>query len=324
LAAEIAIVLDEATVLDWIEEFHRSREKATQAHEAAGRLAGGPGALLEARLTLARARSHIRFNENEAAAPLFLDAARRAEALGDEAYETLVVALLLGGFVLTIVGRLDEAEAAFNRVIPLLAARGDKLHLTGALANRFPLWAAQAAGGADPRRPAAAPRDGPRAGQRAPRIRHPRFAALCLHWIGESRDAESYARRAIEVEDRFLVPAAHLEGRVPSWRASWRCAATSTRRPAARRHPRSPPRGPGARPARRGAAAGRRRAGRRGRPPGARRLARRVAGAGEPGAGGLERRRPRRGGPLVGVGDQRSEMRMVCTVGSLPMTIFSE
>jgi len=214
LPAEIAIILDEATVLDWIEEFHRSREKATQAEEAAGRLAGGAGALLEARLTLARARSHFRFNENEAAAPLFLDAARRAETLGEEAYETLVVALLLGGFVLTIVGRLDEAEAAFNRVIPLLAARGDKLHLTGALANRFPLWAAR-------RQPGPILADLQlllEMGRELGSARHEYgvlgFAALCLHWIGESRDAESYARRAIEVEDRYLGAAAHLEGRV--------------------------------------------------------------------------------------------------------------
>jgi tetratricopeptide (TPR) repeat protein len=213
-AAQVDVLLDEATVRDWLEDFHRSRELAEQAQALAGAMPDGPGALLEARLTMARARSACRFNESSLSADLFLEAAARAESLGDAAYETYVISLALGGYVLAGLGRLDEAEAAFDRVIPLARARGDRMHLTAALANRQLLWGARH----DADRMLA---DVHGVLEIAREVGNPRSEycalqsmALCLHWLGRGDEAESYARRAIEVDDRQMGTSAHLEGRL--------------------------------------------------------------------------------------------------------------
>src|SRR5262249_18612671 len=80
--AQIANCLDEATVLDWLDDWHGSREVVAQAEQLAGEMAEPPGALLAARLAMARARSAHRFSDDSTAAELFLEAAKGAESMG--------------------------------------------------------------------------------------------------------------------------------------------------------------------------------------------------------------------------------------------------
>jgi tetratricopeptide (TPR) repeat protein len=210
----VAVALDQATVLDWLDEWRPSRDLVETARARAGELPGGPGPLLQARLTMALGRSACRFSEDEEAARLLGDAAAQAAALGDEGYETLVVSLLLGGYVLAVLGRLDEARRAFDQVIPLVAGRGDQLHLAAALGNRFMLWAAM--GETD--RMAA---DLQALLEIAREIGNPRLEcgahemlAQHFHRLGRSQEAELHARRAIDVGDRRMGLAARLEPRV--------------------------------------------------------------------------------------------------------------
>jgi tetratricopeptide (TPR) repeat protein len=136
--AEIEILLDEATALDWMGEYKSSELRAVLAKS----LVPTPATpALEARVLLAVGRSAHRFNRDEEAAAMLERAAEQAERLGAEAYETLVIALLLLGFIHRGRGNLDAARRALDRQIALCEAHGDALHLGGAFNNRALLWA---------------------------------------------------------------------------------------------------------------------------------------------------------------------------------------
>jgi len=137
VAAEIDILLDEATALDWCEEFRKSKALVDGAATLAGVV---PSDLVAARLLLGMGRSCHRFNDDAKAVEHLAQAARRAEPLGDAGYETFVISLLLLAPLLATLGRPDEAERAFDRVIAVCERRGDRLHLAAALNNRHRLW----------------------------------------------------------------------------------------------------------------------------------------------------------------------------------------
>ena len=137
VAAQAEILLDEATALDWMDDYRASEERV---HEARTLIAGARSPLLDARLLLGLGRSVHRFSRNEEAAALLEQAAEAAEPLGEDGYETLVIALVLLGFILPGLGRLQEARHALDRVIVLCEAHGDRLHLGSALNNRGLLW----------------------------------------------------------------------------------------------------------------------------------------------------------------------------------------
>jgi eukaryotic-like serine/threonine-protein kinase len=135
--AEAEILLDEATVLDWMAEYERSEERVAAAAAIVPRL-NAP--LLDARLLLGRGRALHRGSRNEAAAELLEAAAAAAARLGLEGYETQVIARILLGFILPGLGRLVEAGRALDRTIALCEAHGDHVHLAAALNNRGLLW----------------------------------------------------------------------------------------------------------------------------------------------------------------------------------------
>lgn len=200
--AEIEVLLDEATALDWMCEFPRSRDRVEQAKSLSSDL---HSPLLEARLLLATGRSLQRFNEFRASVTPLEEAVTRSEQLGDPAYETLVGSLLLLGWVLPLVHKLDEAEATFQRLVALCRSRGDQLHLAAALNNRFFLWAAR-------KNPSRAVKD---------ILEHNRIGnelgVVTIEYIGEFNLAEIYyqlgqfkaawqhIQRALEIEERSLV-----------------------------------------------------------------------------------------------------------------------
>ncbi|AUX34789.1 MULTISPECIES: serine/threonine-protein kinase PknK [Sorangium] len=130
---QVEILLDEATALDWMDDYGRSKERVEQARAIA------PSALppaLAARLSMSVARSLARESREKEAAPQLELAAAQAEALGDEGYETLVVSLVLLSFIYPGLGKLDEAGGALERTIRMCESRGDLLHLGPAISNR--------------------------------------------------------------------------------------------------------------------------------------------------------------------------------------------
>ena len=134
---EVDILLDQAEVLDWMGDMGRS---ASTVDEAA-RLAGGVQAdWLAARLTMARGRVHHRRGQAQESIEVLKQAAEQAERMGEDGYETFVIALALAGPDCVSLGRIEEAEEMMTRVVAACEQHGDYHHLAAALNNRIFIW----------------------------------------------------------------------------------------------------------------------------------------------------------------------------------------
>jgi tetratricopeptide (TPR) repeat protein len=136
-AAEIEILLDEATALDWLKEFTGSEARV---EEAEALLSHAPSPLLDARVLLGVGRAAHRFSRNELGAALLEKAEAAAEPLGEDGYETRIIALLMLGFIYQGLSRLDDAQRALDQTIALCESHGDRVHLGAAISNRALLW----------------------------------------------------------------------------------------------------------------------------------------------------------------------------------------
>jgi eukaryotic-like serine/threonine-protein kinase len=133
-AIEMEILLDEATALDWMDEYTSSEKRVEQAR---GLSAATPvSTAIEARLLLGIGRSHHRFSREAEAAEALERAVALAERLGDAAYETHVISLMILGFIYPVQNRLEDARLAIDRTVQLCEQHGDLLHLVGAINNR--------------------------------------------------------------------------------------------------------------------------------------------------------------------------------------------
>jgi len=132
--AEAEILLDEATVLDWMGEHAASVQCVDQAFEKVSQWDVPP--LLEARLLLGRGRSLHRASHDKEASDKLERALEVAEPLGEEAYETRVITLLMSSFILQGLARLEDAARALDRAVATCEAHGDLLHLASAVNNR--------------------------------------------------------------------------------------------------------------------------------------------------------------------------------------------
>jgi eukaryotic-like serine/threonine-protein kinase len=138
--AKIALLLDEATVLDWLNNYRRS---AALVDEAATLVGADPEPVIAARIAMGRARSLWRLGKIVEARARLLEAIRCAEAAGDAAYESLVVSLLMLGAVLSDLGEIGAAHDVFERILTLARTQGDRLHELAALNNRRKVWIAE-------------------------------------------------------------------------------------------------------------------------------------------------------------------------------------
>jgi len=193
------LLLEEATALDWAEDYEAS---AARVAEAATLMAGRAPPRLLARLGLGRARSIFRGGDLDLARAALQAAERDCTAVGDE--EGRTIALLLLGTAQTCTQSHDEAELTFATAIELAAARGDRLHLCVALCNRTITAGARgdiAKGVADLRRAIALAREiGQPMLERGPTHN---LAAL-LHASAEDLDeAERLARRSLDLQRRY-------------------------------------------------------------------------------------------------------------------------
>jgi tetratricopeptide (TPR) repeat protein len=134
------ILLDEATALDWMGDYVASRDKVLEAKALAE---GRATPALSARLLLAIGRSSCRFSSIDEAISALELAATEAAALGEEGYETQVIALLLLGALAQGLANLSNAETVLARAISLCETHGDALHLGSSINNRGILRAFQ-------------------------------------------------------------------------------------------------------------------------------------------------------------------------------------
>jgi tetratricopeptide (TPR) repeat protein len=145
--AEIQIILEAATALDWMSEYRRSRDLVGEAEALlAGSPAGSPsesdggGEAIRAALLVGQGRTLWRFSEGRQAIAKLREAVAIAERVGDDAYEARVVSLLLLGDLLPYHGEMAEAERAFETLVELCEKHGDRGHLTAVFLNRRQLW----------------------------------------------------------------------------------------------------------------------------------------------------------------------------------------
>jgi tetratricopeptide (TPR) repeat protein len=139
---EVEVLLDEATAFDWSNDYKRSEDRLFEAMAVATTaLLDSP--LLQVRLLLGLGRAQWRQGQWERARGLLEAARELARNLGDAGYESHVISLLLLGFILPNLGRIDEAERVLEECITLCTERGDRLHLGSAINNRRNLWVAR-------------------------------------------------------------------------------------------------------------------------------------------------------------------------------------
>ena len=136
LERELEIMLDEATALDWAREFSASMTLVREVEARNAPLSQ----LLRARLATGIARSHMRQGDFAATISVGNEAVQLAAALGDEGYETRIVAQLMVASFCAVAGELDAAERSFEQLIFEAESRGDLHHVSAALGNRALLW----------------------------------------------------------------------------------------------------------------------------------------------------------------------------------------
>jgi hypothetical protein len=144
LPLEIAALIEQGTVLDFIEGIAGNLERSKQvAERARARLGDAAAHHPELALDLDLADARLLFREQKFAegAPLLRDVIAKARALGR--HETATIGALLLGPVLSDQRELDEAERVFADMIEACVARGDRWHLAAAYGNRAWLWSAK-------------------------------------------------------------------------------------------------------------------------------------------------------------------------------------
>ncbi|ACY14304.1 serine/threonine-protein kinase PknK [Haliangium ochraceum] len=195
------LLLEEATLLDWIFDIDASAACAERARALADAGVSGARPGLEARLLAAAGRSAYRREALDEAADKLGRAADQAASVGDD--DTRIIALLLLAPTLLYLERLDESERRYAEVVTLCQRRGDSFHLAAAHTNRQFLWMRL---GRMDRAEADLGRaiDIARALGNAlvERIASHNLGEL-LHWDGRDREALAHAERSLALQRRF-------------------------------------------------------------------------------------------------------------------------
>jgi eukaryotic-like serine/threonine-protein kinase len=135
---EIEALLEKATALDWSDDFTGSAAATTLARE---RMVQVGVRWLEPEVRLAVARVVYREGRFSDAVPLLAEVVGAAHESAHRETETIARVLLAPALVES--RELARAETAFEQLIALCQATGDRFHLGAAYANRTWLWAAR-------------------------------------------------------------------------------------------------------------------------------------------------------------------------------------
>jgi eukaryotic-like serine/threonine-protein kinase len=128
-------LLEEATALDWAEDFTTSALRTEEARQR-----GSEDPVRQVRILLAEARVSFRQQMLEAV-PMLEAVSERASQLGD--HETTVIAAILAGHGFVLSGEIERAAAMFSRGEEACLRSGDRFHFAALLVNRISLWSAR-------------------------------------------------------------------------------------------------------------------------------------------------------------------------------------
>jgi tetratricopeptide (TPR) repeat protein len=179
--------------------------------------------VVHSRLLMARALVLHRADKQSEALQMFKETTAAAKPLGEAAYEPYSQSLSMAGFVAAMLGRFDEAEAAFTSCLQVFEEHGDMFALCSGLTNRCML--SMVVGNMD--RVLA---DYGRAHHLAREYGLPLVECACVRDLGEIHlilgnpdQAESYIRRGIEMYANSLgaMSARVAIGEVQLARAKW-------------------------------------------------------------------------------------------------------
>jgi tetratricopeptide (TPR) repeat protein len=198
-AAVVDLLLEEATLNDWLEQPDATRQAAEQAFLREERVSD---ARLRLRCALARGRHHARAGEFSEAVQVLGAVAAEAERLGD--WDSEAISRVVLGVSLSFLGELAQAAACFEELISRSRARGDLLHLASAHNSRVLLWLRQQS--VEP-----ALGDLQRTVELARELGHAQLERIAsfnlaevLHWLSREAEALPYARRALALGERFF------------------------------------------------------------------------------------------------------------------------
>jgi tetratricopeptide (TPR) repeat protein len=139
-AAQVDILLDEGVCLDMVRDW----PKAQAVTEEAGSLIAADPSLaspvVNARLLMSRGRSLHRADKQPEALETFKKTIEVSAPLGEDAYVPYTQSLSLGGYIAATLGKFEDAESAFARVVTVFEEHGDMWGLAAALINRATLW----------------------------------------------------------------------------------------------------------------------------------------------------------------------------------------
>jgi eukaryotic-like serine/threonine-protein kinase len=197
--ALVELLLEEATIHDWRDTWQAGADLVARA---APLVQQSGDARLRARWLMALGRTRFREGKLEPAAIHLSEAHAIAGKVED--HETWAIAGMLLGHVMVSTERLDEAESLLGAVIASCERAHDNLHLCSAYNNRIWLWLKRESlerAIADQRRATALARE----------IGHVQLERSCtynlaefLYWRGELAEALELARRARDLQTRFL------------------------------------------------------------------------------------------------------------------------
>ncbi|WP_437707132.1 protein kinase [Sorangium sp. So ce448] len=198
-ACAAELLLEEATALDWLEDFPASAALAARAAELC---AGLGDARLDARCLLAGGRSDCRDQRVDEGIPKLERAARGALAVGD--HDAHVIARLVLVASLSMARRLDEAERHAEAVVEACLRAGDVFHLCTAYINRVFMWVKRREEG----RAVADQREAVRLARELGHAQLERWATLNLaelrYWLGAPDEALPLARRSLDLQRRYF------------------------------------------------------------------------------------------------------------------------
>jgi tetratricopeptide (TPR) repeat protein len=140
--AELGFLLDEATALDWKDEYRSSQACVREAELLIASISSPPPHL-EAQLSLCQGRSLWRFGQLRQASELLERAERQAALIGELGYETRVVSLVILGYLYVNLNRAESAASALERAEVLCLAHNDRAHLSSVVSCRRGVWIAK-------------------------------------------------------------------------------------------------------------------------------------------------------------------------------------